>query len=180
MPDLRQTRKQLKIALAVMAGVDLLLVVAYFSPLIGSADSRRQQMNQLQVELVNKTKQVEPLRNLPRKVVLANRQIADFYKKRFPSQDSQVASELGKLAVAEGVTIDQNKYKKLDPGAGKLEPVEMEATLTGNYVALAKFINALERDEMFFTINSINLQGEQQGPVRLGMKLETYLKAGGQ
>jgi type IV pilus assembly protein PilO len=178
MPDLRQTRKNLKIAVAVMVGVDLLAMVAYFSPLIGSAESHRLQMNELQSELNTKTKQVEPLRNLPQKVVLAHRQIGDFYKLRIPSENSQIATEFGKLATAEGITIDQAKYKVGEAGAGRLEPVEMEADLTGNYVALAKFINALERDEMFFIINSITLGGEQQGPVKLNVKLETYLKAG--
>ena len=33
MPDLRQSRKNLKTALAVMAGVDLLAAIVYFSPL---------------------------------------------------------------------------------------------------------------------------------------------------
>ncbi len=178
MPDLRKTRKNLKIAMAVMAGIDLLAVAAYFSPLIGSPDSHRQQMNQLQAELHAKTLQVKPLRNLPQKVVLANHQIAEFYKKRFPTENSQIATEFGKLAAAEGVTIEQAKYKEKEAGAGKLQPVEMEADLSGNYVALAKFINALERDEKFFIINSITLGGEQQGPVKLDMKLETYLKAG--
>jgi type IV pilus assembly protein PilO len=178
MPDLRQTRKKLKIAMGVMAGVDVLLLAVYVSPLIGSADSRRQQMNLLQTELMTKTRQVEPLKNLPQKVVLANKQIAEFYKERFPSQSSQIATELGKLAVAEGITLDRVKYKELEAGEGALRPMEMEADLAGNYVALAKFINALERDQMFFTINSITLGGEAQGPVRLGMKLETYLKVG--
>jgi hypothetical protein len=54
----------------------------------------------------------------------------------------------------------------------------MDADLSGNYVSLAKFINALERDEMFFLINDIALAGEQKGPIKLQMKLETYLKAG--
>ena len=54
----------------------------------------------------------------------------------------------------------------------------MEADLSGNYTSLAKFINALERDEMFFIINSVTLGGEPQGPVKLNVKLETYLKAG--
>ncbi len=31
---------------------------------------------------------------------------------------------------------------------------------------------------MFFIINSVTLGGQQQGPVKLSMKLETYLKAG--
>jgi len=47
MPDLRQTRKKLKIALAVMAGVDLIALGVYISPLVGSAETRRQELNQL-------------------------------------------------------------------------------------------------------------------------------------
>ena len=59
---------------------------------------------------------------------------------------------------------------------GRLQPVEMEADLSGNYVALAKFINALERDDMLFIISSVELGGEQSGPIKLHMKLETYLR----
>jgi type IV pilus assembly protein PilO len=178
MPDLRQTRKNLKIGLAVMAGVDLLAAIIYFSPLVGSAETRRQDMNTLQTELNTKTRQVAPLQNLPHKVVLAATQAQMFYKTRFPAQDSQIPTEFGKLAAANGVTIEQAKYKVKDEVAGKLEPVEMEADLAGNYTSLAKFINALERDEMFFIINSVTLGGEPQGPVKLNVKLETYLKVG--
>jgi hypothetical protein len=31
---------------------------------------------------------------------------------------------------------------------------------------------------MFFLISSISLGGEQKGPIKLQMKLQTYLKAG--
>jgi type IV pilus assembly protein PilO len=177
MADLRRTRKSLKTALAIMAGIDVLAAVVYFSPLVGSAESRRQEMNTLQVELVTKTRQVAPLKDLPEKVKLASHQIDDFYKKRFPSQESQILTELGKLKDANGVTIDQGKYKMKEAEAGGLEVVEIEAEFAGSYSSLARFINALERDEMFFIINSVTLGGQTQGPVRLGIKLETYLKA---
>ncbi len=111
MPDLRQTRKSLKTVLAVMLAADLLLAIVYFSPLVGSAETRRQEMNRLQNELNLKTRQVAPLQDLPQKVILANTQITDFYKKRFPSQQSQIATEFGKVAQADGVTIEQGKYK---------------------------------------------------------------------
>jgi type IV pilus assembly protein PilO len=178
MPDLRQTRKNIKTALAVLLGVDVLAAAVLFSPLVGSADSRRQELNQLRSELQTKTRQVEPLTDLPKKVINANRQITDFYKKRFPAQDSQIPTNFGKLAAANGVTIEQAKYKVDEDEVGSLRPVELEANLSGNYVSLAKFINALERDDMFFIISSITLAGEQKGPIKLQMKLETYLKAG--
>jgi type IV pilus assembly protein PilO len=178
MPDLRRTRKNLKTALAIMAGVDLLAAIVYFSPLVGSAESRRQEMNLLQAELTTKTRQVAPLKDLPQKVVLARHQITDFYKTRFPSQNSQILTELGKLTSANGVTIQHVTYNMKDAEEGGLRPVEMEAVLSGNYTSLAKFINALERDQMFFIINSVTLGGLPQGPVSLTMKLETYLKTG--
>src|ERR1700704_661099 len=178
MPDLRQTRKKIKTALAIMVGVDVVAAVILFPPLVGSTDSPRQELNQLWSELRLKTRQVEPLKNLPQKVVQANGQITDFYKRRFPAQDSQIATEFGKLAAGDGVTIESAKYKAGDVGPGHLQPVEIEATLAGNYVSLARFINGLERDDMFFIINSVTLGGEQTGPIKLQMKVETYLKVG--
>jgi type IV pilus assembly protein PilO len=178
MPDLRRTRKNLKTALAIMAGVDLLAAIVYFSPLVGSAETRRQELNTLQAELITKTRQVAPLKDLPQKVVLAGHQINDFYKTRFPTQQSQIPTELGKLCAANGVTLDREKYKVEDAEAGGLQPVEIEADFAGSYSSLAHFINALERDQMFFIIDGVSLGGQQQGPVKLGMKLETFLKAG--
>jgi len=178
MPDLRQTRKQLKLTLIVLGGVDLLAAILYFSPLVGSAQSRQLERNQLQAELTTKTRQVEPLKDLPEKIELAKHQIADFYRNRFPSQNSQIYGELGKVAGETGVKIDQVRYKPADTSSNGLQPIEMEADLSGSYTSLAHFINALERDEMFFVINSITLGGEPQGPVKLSVKLETYLKMG--
>ncbi|HEX3818765.1 MAG TPA: type 4a pilus biogenesis protein PilO [Candidatus Sulfotelmatobacter sp.] len=177
MPDLRRTRRDLKTALAIMIGIDLVAAIVYFSPLVGSAESRRTQMNQLQTELNTKTRQVAPLKDLPKKVDIAGKQITDFYKKRFPATNSEILTELGKLTHENGVMIESGKYKLPDEEVGHVQPVEMEYDLSGNYTALAKFINAVERDEMFFVINSIELGGQPHGAVKLKVKLETYLKA---
>ena len=178
MPNLRQSRKNIKIALAALVGVDVIAVIVLLSPLVGSSESRRQELNQLWGELKIKTQQVEPLANLPEKVVTANHQIDDFYKKRFPTQGSQIPTQFGKLAAANEVTIEEAKYKLADSEIGRLQPVEVEASLSGNYVSLARFINALERDDMLFIISSVTLAGEQKGPIKLQMKVEPYLKAG--
>jgi len=180
MPDLRQTRKHLTTALAIMAGIDLLAAALYFSPLVGSPETRRMELNRLQAELTMKTREVAPLKDLPQKVILAGHEITDFYKKRFPSQNSQMYTELGKLTAANGVRIEQVRYKT-DPQEVTiqgLQPIEIEADLAGNYTSLAKFINAVERDDMFFIINSVTLGNDPQGPVKLSVRLETYLKAG--
>lgn len=178
MPDLRQTRKDIKTSLAIMIAVDVIAAAVLFSPLVGSTESRRQELSQLSSELLIKTREVEPLGNMREKVKTANGEITDFYKRRFPGQQSQIVTEFDKLAAANTVTVEQTKYKVLEDETERLHPVEIEADLTGNYIALAKFINALERDDMFFLISSIELGGEQKGPIKLQMKLQTYLKAG--
>lgn len=178
MPDLRHTRKNLKMALAIMAGVDVLALAIYISPLIGSAESRRLEISQLQTELTTKTQQVAPLKDLPQKVQLASRQIADFYNRRIPTEQSQIVEELGKVQSSTGVTIEQVKYKPAEHPAGNLQPEEMEADLVGSYSALAHFINTLERDDMFFIIDGVQLDGQPQGPVKLKVRLEAFLKAG--
>ncbi|MGA7909892.1 MAG: type 4a pilus biogenesis protein PilO [Candidatus Sulfotelmatobacter sp.] len=178
MPDLRQTRRNIKIALVVMLGLDVVAAAVLFSPLVGSTESRRQELNQLWSELQTKTREVKPLTNLDQKVKTANQQITEFYQKRFPAKDSQIAAEFGKLAAENGVTIEQATYKVSDEAVSRLLPVEMDANLSGNYVSLAKFINALERDDTIFLIDNLSLGGEQNGPIKLQMKLETYLKAG--
>jgi len=177
MPDLRKTRKDLKLVLAVLLGVDLLAGALYFSPLIGSAETRRNQINQLQAELKLKSLQVAPLKDLPGKVKLASQQIGEFYQRRFPSQNSDIVAELGKIQNANGVRIEQERYKLGDSETVGLQPIEVECDVSGNYTSLARFINAVERDEMFFVISNVSLGGDPSG-VKLSVKLETYLKAG--
>jgi type IV pilus assembly protein PilO len=180
MPDLRKTRKNLQTALAVMAGVDLLAAVLYFSPVVGSAETRRMELNELQAELTTKTRQVAPLKDLPHKVDIAGKQISEFYKTRFPSTNSQVLTEIGKLTSANGVRIERGRFKLADESVEGLQTVAMEYDLAGSYTSLARFINAVERDDMFFVIDSVTLGGDPQGPVKLAVKMETYLKVGPQ
>jgi len=59
-----------------------------------------------------------------------------------------------------------------------LRPMEIEAELSGDYLQLVRFINSLERDQLFFLINGVELGSEQNGIVKLQMKLQTYVKTG--
>lgn len=177
MPDLRETRRKVKIAIGVMAAVDALAIGLLVSPLVGSAASRKQELTQSWLTLQAKTRQVEPLRGLDKKIPLAAQQIDQFYKERFPAHDSDVAEALISLAKETGVKIQSTKYKWEDPEPVGLRRVDIEAEIQGDYQPLAKFLNGLERNKVFFIVNSVGL-AEQNGPVVLQMKLETYQKVG--
>jgi len=177
MPDLGNTRRKLKLTIAFLLVVDLAAAAVLLSPIVGSEKSRLAEMDRLWKELQAKTRQVEPLRGMDKKVVLAQKQIDEFYQQRLTGQDSIISSELGKVAAQSGVKISEIKYKVKDPEPIGLRPMEIEANLSGDYLQLVRFINALERDQLFFTIDSVLLGGEQGGVVKLQMKLETFLKA---
>ncbi|HXZ34036.1 MAG TPA: GspMb/PilO family protein [Terriglobales bacterium] len=178
MPDLRETRRKIKIVLATMALVDVAAIVVYFSPLIGSETARQAQLQQLWQELQQKTHEVVPLRGLDKKVPVAKQQIDEFYKNRFPAEDSTISESLGKLAAENGVKVGSFKYSMKDPELLGLRRVEVEADLAGDYLQLVRFINSLERAPTFFLVDSVELGGEQGGIVRLQMKMETYLRTG--
>lgn len=175
MPDLRDTRRKVKIAIGAMIAADIAAVAIMASPLVGSTASRKQELGQLWLTLQAKTRQVEPLRGLDKKIPLASQQIDQFYKERFPTHDSEVAEALGELAKETKVKIEGAKYQWGDPDPVGLRRVDIEASVQGDYQSLAKFLNGLERDKVFFIVNSIGL-AEQNGPVVLQMKLETYQK----
>jgi type IV pilus assembly protein PilO len=191
MPDLRNTKKKLTYTLIGLAVVDIVAVAVLFSPLVGSVRSRRDRLDQLWKELQAKTRQVEPLRGLDKKIPVAHEQIKEFYADRFTSQESVISTDIGKLASQTGVRIGQVKYDlkntqsnsdrrnaTQDPEVVGLRRVRIEADFSGDYLQLVRFINALERNHLFFTVESVELGGEQGGSVKLQIKAETYLNTG--
>jgi hypothetical protein len=176
MANLQSSRRKLKIVIAVMIIADVAAAAVLFSPLAGSQASRRQLINQLTFDLAVKTRGVEPLRGMDKKVDVAKQQISQFYKDRFAERDSDIAIELGKLAQENGVRILQARYKQEDPESSGVVPVEIEGDFSADYLHLVRFINALERSKLFYMVDSISLVGETSGPVRLDVKLHSYLK----
>src|SRR5215470_13518744 len=111
MPDLRETRRKMKITIGVLAGVSVLAGGLLASPLVGSAAQRQQDLNQYRAQLTTRNHQVEPLRGIDKKIPLATKQIDDFYRDRFAAHDSEVAEALENLAKETNVKIQTTKYK---------------------------------------------------------------------
>lgn len=178
MADVKKTQRKLKIALITLAVVDVIAIGILFSPLVGSVEARLQTLDQLRVQDQQKRRVVEPLNGLDKKIVIASQQIDRFYEHRLPARDSAISESLGKLVTESGVELAQVKYTFADPDPVGLQPVDVEANLNGGYLQLVRFVNSLERNDLFFIVDSVDLGGEQSETVRLHMKLHTYLRTG--
>lgn len=176
MPAVPELRRKLTLAVAVLLALDVVAGIFLLSPLGRSQRSHQEEYDRLRKELRAKMIESLPLRGMDQKLAQAETDLAGFYRDRFPSQASAVPEELGKLAGANGVHVTEVRYSSEAAGAAGLQRVSMDATLAGDYLQVAKFINALERDRMFFVIDEVTLSEQQGGFVRLQLKLETYLK----
>ena len=177
MASIRETRKKLMPAVIALAILDLACIGYLISPAGRTRHARKIEFEQLNRQLVAKQQEVLPTRGMDNKLTQASKDISGFYDTRFPAEYSAIADELGKLSQDTGVHLSNVKYDPKDAAIEGLQKLNMEVTLSGDYLQEVKFINGLERDKMFFLIDGIAL-AEQQGNVRLQLKMETYLRSG--
>jgi type IV pilus assembly protein PilO len=177
MTNLRSARKRLTTVAIVLVALDVAAAGFLFSPLGRSRSAREAEYAEARRELQIKMRDAVPLRGMDKKLDLARQEIAAFYHDRFPAQYSAVSSELGKVANETGVRISQISYEPKAAEVPNLQQVIINANLDGDYLHVVKFINALERDKMFFMVDSLTLAQEQGGMVGLQMKLETFLRS---
>lgn len=176
MSTVPELRRKLNLALVVLLAVDLVAGAFLLSPLGRSRSANEKEYDRLRVSLRSKMSESLPLRGMDKKLSQAQTDLAAFYRDRFPAQASAIPGELGKLAGANGVRVTEVRYTSEAAEAPGLQRVSMDATLAGDYLQVARFINALERDRMFFVIDEVTLSEQQGGFVRLQLKLQTYLK----
>ncbi len=175
MASIRETRKKLMPVVIALVIVDLACLGYLLSPAGRSRQARQREYHQLRQLLIAKQQEVLPTRGMDQKLTQASQDITGFYDTRFPAQYSSVAEELGKIAADTGVHLSGVKYEEKDAPIAGLRKLNMELSIAGDYLQEVKFINSLERSKMFFLIDGITL-GEQQGNVRLQLKLETYMR----
>ncbi len=177
MPDLQARRRRLQTLLIILAILDLAALVFLLSPLSQSRARHQEERDRVQQQLQVRQREVAPLHNIDQKLVIARREIADFYAHRIPGEYSSIAEELGKVAKANNVHISVAKYGTEDADIPGLQRVKIDAGIDGDYAKIVRFINELERDRIFFIIDSVSLSEQTAGVVKLQVRLETYLKS---
>jgi type IV pilus assembly protein PilO len=178
MADLARARKKVLSAIVVLGAIDLAALGYLAWPLRAGAAQPAQVQQQAEEEYRQVSRTTVPLRGIDQKLTQAQKDDAAFIARRLPSRYSDVVAELGKVANENHIALTAGAYKTAPDKLTGVQDLEIRAGLEGQYVNLVKFINALERDKMFFIINSIALteqRGKNAGEVRLEMKLDTYL-----
>jgi len=164
-----------------MAGATVLLVVMivlgtrfvldWSAIRSGTADA----LASKQLELKAMEMQTAPLRGLDQRVVHSRELIKLFYENRIPGNYSSFATRIGELEVKSGVRSTRIGYSQGKPGP-ELTEIFLDANIVGDYPQIMHFINALERDKIFFVVRQMNLTGQQGGLVNLRLQVSTWMR----
>ena len=160
------------VALLAIANLVLLVQLALAWNTLRAA--RPEEIAQLQQRQRTADMQALPLRDLPQKLSDSTQGAGYFYDARVPSADSAILAELGVLAQKSNVRLGRLQYG-FAPALHDVTEVRMDASVSGDYTPVMRFINSLERDKMFFVINGLTLTGQQGGLVNLRLRVTTYL-----
>jgi type IV pilus assembly protein PilO len=120
-----------------------------------------------------------PLRGLDKRVASTRDRIQTFYDQRIPASYSLLATRIAELETKSGVRLSHLSYSQApQPVAGvDLTEISMDASISGDYAQMMHFINGLERDQIFFVIRAMQLNGQQSGPANLRLKVSTWLRS---
>ncbi|MGB7267676.1 MAG: hypothetical protein WBC92_19320 [Terracidiphilus sp.] len=128
-----------------------------------------------QVQLKALEIQTAPLRGLDKRVAETREEMQAFYKKRIPPSYSVISGGIGDLAVSSGVRLSRVQYTQGLPGSDLTE-ISLDAGISGQYPAIMRFINSIERDKTFFIIRAMSFTGQQGGLVNLRLRVSTWLR----
>ena len=170
-------RRRFRVVAVVLAGIAL--AAAAYLLLGASRASQEAEYSRLRHERDQKRIDVAPLVGMDKKLTRARADIDDFYATRLPGQQSDVTAELARVAGSTGVHLNRVGYEFKAADVPGVSQVIVTAEVSGEYAHLVRFINALERDKILFIPDSVDLNEDQGGQVRLGLKVQTYMRTGG-
>ncbi len=130
-----------------------------------------------QLQLKTLELQTAPLSGIDGRVEQTREQIERFERKRIPPNYSSIDERINELEIASGVRLSRVQYTQRPPGSGLTE-ISVDTNINGDYSAIMKFINSIERDQTLFVIRAMSFTGTQGGMVGLRMVLSTWLRTG--
>jgi len=161
----------LAVLLSLVIGLALRLSyvwTAAHGSVISSLANKHLQLKELRLETV-------PLHGLDQRVANSRKQVQEFYAGRIPSNYSAIVIRIGELEVKSGARLSRVQYSQGHRGADLAE-IAMDASISGEYPQIMRFVNGMERDQTFFVIRAMALTGQQGGTVNLRLRVSSWLR----
>jgi len=94
---------------------------------------------------------------------------------------SSVSAELDGIAKKAGAQIEGRSFKQKEIPKRNLQEVNIELLLNGEYTAVVRFLNGLQRSKNLYEVDGLALASDAQnqganGPIRVTVHMQTYFR----
>jgi hypothetical protein len=170
----------------VLAGLGVLLVadlvLAVFLWHLGGTDPNEMRRHRVEMETTEKLLRADIVRGqrIEKNMPGVGKEADDFYKDQLPPVSggySVVVADLSEIATKAGLRTTSVAFHDHDLKARGVVDVDIEENVEGDYGAVLKFIQGIERSKNFYLLNSLGLDNAQTGQLRLSLQLHTYFRS---
>ncbi len=173
-------KRWVRIAIVVVLSLDAVLLYANWSATGAGPQGLARQRDKLDKEdklLGADVKRVAAIRDRLSEV---RSQSAKFYADEFlvpASGYSIVVADLNGVAHKAGLRASNIDFKERPLESRGVTEVTISATVDGDYSALVRFINGLERSANFYLLDNLSLASSTAGRIKLNLQLRTYFRS---
>jgi len=90
---------------------------------------------------------------------------------------STIVADLGKIAAGAGLPPGSIEFKQKPADKQGIVEVQVTAAVEGDYSALVKFVNGLERSKNLYLLDAVSLRAGGEHGARLSLAMRTYFRS---
>ncbi len=84
---------------------------------------------------------------------------------------------MGGMAQESGLQLNSTRFKQHEVTKHGVNEIAISLNMEGPYPSLVSFINALERSNNFYMLDTLGLDTSTNGVLRLTLELRTYFRS---
>jgi Tfp pilus assembly protein PilO len=175
----KRRRLTIQIAIALVLLADLALVGVNWQLRLAprtAGDQLRVLRHQQELMTLDLRRAEAIRRDLP----AVQRQCDEFFQKQLRPSDggySTILADLGGMARESGLQLNSTRFKQHEVTKHGVNEITISLNMEGPYPSLVSFINALERSDNFYMLDTLGLDTSTNGVLRLTLELRTYFRS---
>ena len=183
--DFTLQKRVILIALGVLLAADISLAI-YSWQLSTSPHTPQKEFDEQTLKLKVLRGDIQSAQNIKDNMPMTRKDCEKF-EQSLPAEStssSSIIAELDDVAKKSNLQIVAlTSHRKEVPKRGMVEEI-IEATVSGDYGSVVRFVNGLQRSQRFYVLDGLALGTEAQGqaaatgPIRVGVHIRTYLREG--
>lgn len=180
--DFKFEKRAIVLLLALLVAADVAL--GFYSWNLASAQSAKQELALMTVNRDLLKKDIQRALEIRSHIPAIQKDCEAFEHSLFPESTgySTVSAELGELAAKAGLRLDSRAFKPKPVKGRDLTELAIDAQVMGDYRAVVRFLNGLQRSPNFYAVEGLSARSSNQAQgaraaLQVTVHIKTYFRA---